>query len=71
MAHCSSDTCLPGSPAVTFGLLPEDWIAANLADTLGVEQALRAGYAITAAFWSITLILSPLILAFSIKEETT
>lgn len=55
--------------AVTFSLLPEDWIAANLADTMGVERALQAGYAITAAFWSITLILSPLILAFSIQEK--
>ncbi len=54
---------------VTFGLLPEDWIATNLADTMGIERALQAGYAITAAFWSITLILSPLILAFSIQEK--
>lgn len=52
----------------TFRLLAEDVIAKGLIDTMGVENALQAGYTITAALWSVTLILSPLILFFNIEE---
>lgn len=53
----------------TFQIMAENLIATALQDTIGLERALQIGYAITAAFWSITLILSPLILAFNIEEK--
>lgn len=52
----------------TFRLLAEDVVASNLAETMGVERALQIGYTLTAALWSATLILSPLILFFNIEE---
>jgi GPH family glycoside/pentoside/hexuronide:cation symporter len=52
----------------TFRLLAEDVIASSLAETMGIERALQVGYTLTAALWSATLILSPLILFFNIEE---
>lgn len=52
----------------TFRLLAEDVIANSLAETMSVERALQIGYTLTAALWSATLILSPLILFFNIEE---
>jgi GPH family glycoside/pentoside/hexuronide:cation symporter len=53
---------------VTFSLLPEDIIAANLAETMDINQALQIGYAITAAIWAFTLIITPLLVFFNIDE---
>jgi GPH family glycoside/pentoside/hexuronide:cation symporter len=53
---------------VTFSLLPEDIIAANLAGTMATTQALQIGYAITAAIWAFTLIITPLLVFFNIDE---
>lgn len=53
----------------TFRLLAEDVIAKELAGSAGVEAALQLGYTLTAALWSITLILSPLILFFNLSES--
>lgn len=52
----------------TFQLLAENQIAPLLEPALGVSDSLRAGYAITAAIWSITLMIPPLILFKEIKE---
>ncbi len=52
----------------TFQLMAENKIAQLLEPTLGVSDSLRAGYAITAALWSITLMIPPLILFKNIKE---
>jgi len=53
---------------VTFSLLPEDIIAANLAETMDISQAVQIGYAVTAAIWAFTLILTPLLVFFNIDE---
>ncbi len=53
---------------VTFSLLPEDIIAANLAETMDINQALQIGYAITAAIWAFTMIITPLLVFFNIDE---
>jgi GPH family glycoside/pentoside/hexuronide:cation symporter len=52
----------------TFRLLAEDVIAVQLSGTMGLENALRLGYAVTAALWAVTLVISPLILFMNIKE---
>ncbi len=52
----------------TFRLLAEDVLAARLAETMGLESALRAGYAITAALWAVTLAAAPLILFAYVRE---
>jgi GPH family glycoside/pentoside/hexuronide:cation symporter len=52
----------------TFQLLAEDQIGTLLEPSLGIQGSLRAGYAITAAIWSITLMIPPLILFKSIRE---
>jgi len=52
----------------TFKLMAEDGIGAGLADTMGMTEALRVGYAVTAAIWGITFAIPPLILFFSIRE---
>ena len=52
----------------TFRLLAEDVIAVQLSGTMGLENALRLGYAVTAALWAVTLVISPLILFMSLKE---
>jgi GPH family glycoside/pentoside/hexuronide:cation symporter len=54
----------------TFQLLAENRIGALLEPALGVSGSLRAGYAITAAIWSITLMVPPLILFKNIEEPT-
>jgi GPH family glycoside/pentoside/hexuronide:cation symporter len=54
--------------AATFRLTAEDLIGTSLASTMGLEEAVRFGYAITAAFWSVTLILSPLLLVLLLKD---
>lgn len=54
--------------AATFKLLAEDVLASRLEPVLGLESALRAGYAITAAFWAVNLTIPPLILFRSIEE---
>ena len=56
--------------AATFRLTAEDLIGTSLAGTMGLEEALRFGYAITAAFWSVTLILSPLLLVLLVKDNS-
>jgi len=53
---------------VTFSLLPEDIIAANLAETMDISQAVQIGYAVTAAIWAFTLIITPLLVFFNIDE---
>ena len=53
----------------TFKLLAENVIAESLTERLGPTSALRAGYGLTAAFWAITLALSPIILFKSISEK--
>lgn len=52
----------------TFRLLAEDVIAAQLAESMDISEALQIGYAITAAIWAVSLTLSPLILFATIKE---
>ncbi|MGB3716743.1 MAG: MFS transporter [Candidatus Promineifilaceae bacterium] len=52
----------------TFQLLAEDKIGTLLEPSLGLSGSLRAGYAITAAIWSITLMIPPLILFKHIRE---
>ncbi len=52
----------------TFQLLAEEKISPLLEPSLGLSGSLRAGYAITAAIWSITLMIPPLILFKHIKE---
>ncbi len=55
--------------SATFKLTAEDLIGKSLADTMGLAEAVRLGYALTAAFWSATLILSPILLVLLVKEE--
>ncbi len=52
----------------TFRLVAEDVIAARLVENMGVEAALRIGYAVTAALWAVSLTLAPLIVFFNIEE---
>jgi len=52
----------------TFQLLAENQIAPLFEPTFGLSGSLRAGYAITAAVWSITLMIPPLILFKTIRE---
>jgi GPH family glycoside/pentoside/hexuronide:cation symporter len=52
----------------TFKLLAEDILASRLQATMGIENALRVGYAVTAAIWAFTLTIPPLIL-FKVIEE--
>lgn len=52
----------------TFQLLAEDTLGSLLEPSLGMSGSIRAGYAITAAIWSITLMIPPLILFKSIRE---
>ncbi len=54
--------------AATFKLTAEELIARSMADTLGLAEAVRFGYAATAAFWSVTLILSPVLLVLLVKD---
>lgn len=53
---------------VTFKLVAEEAIGDLLRPVLGVSGALRAGYAVTAAVWSITLMIPPLILFKTVEE---
>ncbi len=55
----------------TFRLIAEDVIATRLVDTMGIEAALRAGYAITAALWAVSLTIAPLIVFYNIEEPET
>ena len=41
--------------ASTFKLMAEDLIGAALVESMGLADAVRFGYAVTAAFWSVTL----------------
>ncbi len=52
----------------TFQVLAENVISPLLDEPLGQSGSLRAGYAITAAIWSITLMIPPLILFKTIRE---
>lgn len=52
----------------TFQLMAEDRIGVLLESTFGVSVSIQAGYAITAAIWSITLMIPPLILFRTIRE---
>lgn len=52
----------------TFKLLAEDILASWLQATLGLESALRVGYALTAAIWAFSLTIPPLILFKVIRE---
>jgi GPH family glycoside/pentoside/hexuronide:cation symporter len=55
--------------AATFKLMAEDLIGAALADSMGLTEAIRFGYAVTAAFWSVTLIVTPAIMVLMVKEK--
>ena len=55
---------------ITFSLLPEDVFAPRLAESMSDGEALKLGYAITAAIWSLTLIVTPLLVFFNIKESS-
>ncbi len=52
----------------TFKLLAEDILGAYFEPTMGLQSSLRLGYAITAALWSLTMSIPPLIL-FKVIEE--
>lgn len=52
----------------TFKLLAEDVLGAYFEPSMGVKPAIRLGYALTAALWSVTLALTPLILFKVIRE---
>jgi GPH family glycoside/pentoside/hexuronide:cation symporter len=52
----------------TFQLLAENQIAPLFEPTFGLSGSLRAGYAITAAVWSITLMIPPLVLFKTVRE---
>lgn len=53
----------------TFKLLAEDILASRLQATMGLESALRVGYAVSAAIWAFSLTIPPLIL-FKVIRET-
>jgi GPH family glycoside/pentoside/hexuronide:cation symporter len=55
---------------ITFSLLPEDVFAPRLAESMSDGEALQLGYAITAAIWSLTLIVTPLLVFFNIEESS-
>jgi GPH family glycoside/pentoside/hexuronide:cation symporter len=55
--------------AATFKLMAENLIGSSLESTMGLEDAVRFGYALTAAFWAVTLILSPLLLVLLVKDR--
>jgi GPH family glycoside/pentoside/hexuronide:cation symporter len=57
--------------AATFKVMAESLIGAAMTDSMGLEKAVRFGYAATAAFWSVTLIISPLLLVFLIKDTSS
>ena len=52
----------------TFQLMAEERVNFLLESTLGVSTSIQAGYAITAALWSITLMIPPLILFRTVRE---
>ncbi|MGD8805997.1 MAG: MFS transporter, partial [Chloroflexota bacterium] len=52
----------------TFKSTAENLIGVRLAASMGLVEAVRFGYAVTAAIWSVTLILSPLLLVLLVKE---
>ncbi|MGD8807543.1 MAG: MFS transporter, partial [Chloroflexota bacterium] len=52
----------------TFKSTAENLIGVRLAGSMGLVEAVRFGYAVTAAIWSVTLILSPLLLVLLVKE---
>jgi GPH family glycoside/pentoside/hexuronide:cation symporter len=56
--------------AATFKLTAEELIGSALVDSMGLVDAVRFGYAITAAFWSVTLILSPILLVLLVKDTS-
>jgi len=55
---------------ITFSLLPEDVFAPRLAESMSDSEALQLGYAITAAIWALTLIVTPLLVFFNVKESS-
>lgn len=54
--------------AASFKATAEDLIGMAMAESMGLAEAVRFGYAATAAFWSVTLILSPVLLVLLVKE---
>jgi GPH family glycoside/pentoside/hexuronide:cation symporter len=56
--------------ASTFKLMAEDLIGAALVESMGLADAVRFGYAVTAAFWSVTLVLSPVLLVVLVKDDS-
>jgi GPH family glycoside/pentoside/hexuronide:cation symporter len=52
----------------TFKSTAENVIGVRLASSMGLAEAVRFGYAVTAALWSVTLILSPVLLVLLVKE---
>jgi GPH family glycoside/pentoside/hexuronide:cation symporter len=54
--------------AATFKHVSENIIGAALADSMGLAEAVRFGYAVMAAFWSVTLILSPVLMVLMVRE---
>jgi GPH family glycoside/pentoside/hexuronide:cation symporter len=52
----------------TFQLMAEDRVAVMFESTMGISGSLKAGYAITAALWSITLMIPPFVLFRTVRE---